>query len=111
MAKSDARKLANPAGKKPVNAAGPTNFICSILLARASTDLGNPPSSLVSVILTDNAGSFADVDFIAVSEAKREILAVALAAISNKATVTALVDVPTLMGAPPNCYSLSIIAG
>jgi|HubBroStandDraft_4_1064222.scaffolds.fasta_scaffold1483008_1 hypothetical protein len=88
----------------------PAGFICSILAAAARTDSGNPPNSVISVIMTDVGGTFADVGFVAVDEAKREMLAVALAAISNQANVNVLVDVPTGVGPPPRCYSLEIVA-
>jgi hypothetical protein len=96
-----------PKGELPK--AGATQpFLCSILAARALTDLQNPPSSMTSVILTDLNGSFADVEFFAVDEAKREILAVALAAISTQSNVGTVVDVPTGVS-NPQCYSLTII--
>jgi hypothetical protein len=88
-----------------------TDFICTILAASAGTDGQNPPSSQTSLILSDVAGSFSDEGFIAVTEARREILAVALAAISTKSRVQAIVDPPTGVGPLPSCYSLEIVAG
>jgi len=86
-------------------------FICKLLAARADTDGQNPPNSFVRLILTDRDGTFADIAFIVVDEAKREILAVALAAISTQSYVNALVDPPS---SPPSgterCYGLGIIA-
>jgi hypothetical protein len=87
-----------------------TDFICSISAASAGTDYQNPPSSQTTLILNDVAGSFSDERFVAVTEARREILDVALAAISTKSRVQAIVDPPTGVGPLPSCYSLEIVA-
>jgi hypothetical protein len=88
-----------------------TDFICSILAASAGTDGQNPPSSQTRLILNGVAGTFSDEGFIAAAEARREILAVALAAISTKSRVQAIVDPPTNIRPLPTCYSLEIVAG
>jgi hypothetical protein len=85
----------------------PSQFICTIDGAQAETNLQNPPNSLITMILTDTAGSFAKTAFQVPDEVKREILAVALAAISNQAQVLAVLDSPTLV--PRQCYLLQLI--
>jgi hypothetical protein len=87
-----------------------TDFICSILAASAGTDGQNPPNAQIRLILSDVAGSFSDEGFIAVPVARREILDVALAAISTKSRVQAIVDPPTDVGPLPSCYFLEIVA-
>jgi hypothetical protein len=81
-------------------------FNCTIGGAQVDAYGVSPP--VVSVVLTDLGGSFGPTGFPVPDEAKHEILAVALAAISTKSQVSALVDPPT---APPwQCYTLSINA-
>jgi hypothetical protein len=85
-------------------------FKCSMVMAGAGSNLQNPPASSVVVQLTDLAGSFANVEFAVVPVAEREILAVALAAISTQSNVLATVDPPASVSAgSPNCYALSIL--
>lgn len=68
--------------------------ICNVLGAGAKTDGGSPPNSQITIGLTATDGSYTKIEFTAVDEAKREILAVALSAISNKLQVAALTDDP-----------------
>ncbi len=70
------------------------SYICVINSAWADTDGGNPPTSRTGVYLTDSGGTFSKTWFTAVDEVKREILAVALASISTKIKVYAIVDTP-----------------
>lgn len=109
MAAEKIQKAKMPKGNLP-KAAMTKFFRCSILGARALSDLKNPPNSMTSVTLTDQNGSFANTEFFAVDEAKREILAVALAAISTQSNIGAILDVPTGVG-NSQCYSLSILVG
>jgi hypothetical protein len=83
-------------------------FRCSIGFAGAGSNLQNPPALSVALELSDLAGSFANVEFAVVPEAQREILAVALAAISTKSNVLATLD-PPVSGVQANCYALSIL--
>lgn len=78
-------------------------FTCTIGAALVDTYNVSPP--VISVTLTDVGGSFIPTQFKVPDGAKREILAVALAAISTQSKVSALVDPATGL-----CYSLSIIA-
>jgi len=82
-------------------------FRCSIVMAGAGSNLQTPPDSAVVVQLTDLAGSFANVEFAVVREAKREILAVALASISTQSNVLATLD-PPVAGVQANCYALMV---
>jgi hypothetical protein len=82
---------------------------CTINQIRAFTDLGTPPKSQTSVVMTDDAGTFANTEFIAVDEAKREILAVALAAVSNNLSVFGSVDDPNGFLGNPSIYQLAMI--
>ena len=85
----------------------PSQFICTVDGAQAETNLQNPPNSLVTMFLTDTQGGFAKTGFQVPDEVKREILAVALAAISNQAQVYAVLDDPAQV--PRLCYLLQII--
>ena len=83
-------------------------FICTVDAAQAETNLQNPPDSLITMVLSDTAGSFAKTGFQVPDEAKREFLAVALAAISTQSQVLAILDDPASV--PRLCYLLSILA-
>jgi hypothetical protein len=85
----------------------PAEYICSIDGAQAETNLQTPPNSLITMVLTDTKGSFAKTGFQVPDEVKREILAVALAAISNQCQVLAVLDAPTAV--PRQCYLLEIL--
>ncbi len=87
----------------------PAEFLCTIDGASAGSNNLQPPfNSVAQVVLTDTQGSFTKTVFQAVDEVKREILAVALAAISNQAQVLAILDPPTA-GATWLCYMLQIV--
>jgi hypothetical protein len=83
-------------------------FICTVDAAEAETDGQNPPNSVVGVSLSDVGGSFAKTVFTAPDEVKREMLAIALCAISTQSQVDAVVDDPAAV--PRQCYSLEILA-
>jgi hypothetical protein len=68
-------------------------YICRVDAAQAETN-GNPPISLIGVALTDLGGTFARTVFMAPDEVKREMLAIALAAISTQSQVLAVLDDP-----------------
>jgi hypothetical protein len=86
------------------------NVRCTIDAVLAGTNSQTPPSSQTSLFLTDVAGSFTNTRFVAVDEAKREILAVALTAVSTYNQVNAVVDAPATAGtSEPNCYELSVL--
>jgi hypothetical protein len=85
----------------------PAEYICTIDGAQAETNLQNPPNSLITMVLTDTKGGFAKTAFQVPDEVKREILAVALAAISNQCQVLTVLDTPTAV--PRKCYLLEIL--
>ncbi len=84
------------------------NVFCSIVAVNAGSDGLNPPNLGVTLNLTDKGGTFNDVTFMAADIAKREILAVALTAISTGRRTAAVVDAPT-GGGTPTCYNLRIV--
>jgi hypothetical protein len=85
-------------------------FTCAV--NGASLDVySNPAIPQVSITLTDLGGSFVNTAFTVADVAKREMLALALAAISNQLQVSAYVDDPTAGAATWNCYSLGLLAG
>jgi hypothetical protein len=71
------------------------------------------PNTYVSVNLTDTQGNFFGQDFICADQIRRELLAVALAAISTGRQVRAMVDSgPYGNGRPtatPGCGELDIV--
>jgi hypothetical protein len=87
-----------------------SGFNCSVDQVDAFTDNVNPGKSVITVVLTDSGGTFSQTRFNVIDGAKREILAIALAAVSNQYNVDVQVDVPTGV-APILCYRLAIIAG
>jgi hypothetical protein len=62
--------------------------------------------------LTDLGGSFAQTWFYAANTSKKEMLAVALAAISTQSQVRAVLDIPTGQDVTPHpqCHRLYIVA-
>jgi hypothetical protein len=83
----------------------PAWFTCTV--GGAQVDSYNVTPPVISVILKDVGGSFGLTGFPVPDAAKRELLALALAAISTQSKVSALVDPPT--GANWQCYTLLII--
>jgi hypothetical protein len=83
----------------------PEWFTCTINGASVDGYSGSTP--IVSVFLTDVAGTFGtSYAFNVPDAAKNQILAVALAAISTQSSVSALVDPPPTGG---QCYVLQIL--
>lgn len=68
--------------------------ICTVNEAGAAADGAEGPNPVIYVNLTDTAGSFANVWFYVEELAKREILAVALAAITSRRRVNATLELP-----------------
>ena len=87
------------------------NVICTVDRAGASVGGGNTPDNAVFLILTDTNGSFQKGFFYAADTVKNQMLAVALAAISNGRQVFAVVDPPDNSNKPipSECYELDII--
>jgi len=81
-------------------------FTCTV--SGAQIDAYNVTPPVVTVTLADVGGSFGKTGFPVPDAAKREMLAVALAAISTQSKVSALVDPPTK--SPWQCYTLNILA-
>jgi hypothetical protein len=83
---------------------------CTVTVAGAS--VGSPnltPIPNIFIGLTDTAGSFSNQQFFAANAGKNEMLAVALAAISNRLNVSAQVDSP-VAGKLTECYSLYLMS-
>jgi hypothetical protein len=89
----------------------PPGTVCSVDAAMATTTTPNEdaPVSSLSLWLTDKAGSFTYTPFTAIDAAKREMLAVALAAVSNKCKVMADVTLPAGSATTGQCNSLTIL--
>jgi hypothetical protein len=74
---------------------------CSVVQAGAGVDGGEGPNPVIYIILTDLAGSFpAGTQFYASDSGKREMLAVALAAISGQKKVTVIAQPPNPGNSP-----------
>jgi hypothetical protein len=67
---------------------------CSVNQAGAACDGGEGPNPVIYINLTDTAGSFAGQWFYTAEVGKREMLAVALAAINTQSKVLATIDPP-----------------
>jgi hypothetical protein len=87
-------------------------FTCTVNEAGPVSNATETQSPTVYFQLTDLGGSFNFTWFFAANSAKREMLAVALAAISTQSQVRAEVDVPTGQDTNPHpqCYRLYIVA-
>jgi hypothetical protein len=86
----------------------PIRINCSILAITAGSDGMTPPNFGVVLNLKDLGGTFNDVEFGAAAVGAREILAVALTAISTGSKTGAAIDDPTGVQ-NPICYNLSIV--
>lgn len=87
----------------------PTWSTCVVNGAQVDAYSSNAADPQISVVLTDLGGSFTKTAFTVANTAKREMLALALAAISNQLQVSAFLDAPTA-GTSWNCYALGILA-
>jgi hypothetical protein len=76
----------------------------------AQVDTYEVSAPIVSVVLADVQGSFIPTMFRVPDIAKREMLAIALAAINSQSQVSALVDDPSQPNAE-YCYTMHILAG
>lgn len=83
----------------------PAQYTCTVDATQVEL---NQQASLVSMVLTDAAGSFARTAFSVPDAMKRESLAIGLAAISTQSQVFAVLDSPNQV--PRQCYLLSILA-
>ena len=72
------------------------NFICTVDRAGISTIQPDPdtPANPVLLTLTDTGGTFSKTDFVASDQIQKEMLAVALAAISTGRQVFVVADTP-----------------
>jgi hypothetical protein len=75
---------------------------CNVIQAGAGGDGSEGPNPVIYILLSDVAGTFT-ANFVATDLAKREILAVALAAISGQKKVQAVLDPPNK---PNNPYTI-----
>jgi hypothetical protein len=86
-------------------------FNCTVNRAGPAADATEYPPPVIYINLTDQAGSFGGQWFFAASNAKNEMLAVALSAISLGKTVNASLDPPVAGGTPyTECYRFYIQA-
>jgi hypothetical protein len=69
-------------------------YTCSVLKAGPSAEGTETASPVIYIMLTDQAGSFANCWFYAANSAKSEMLTAALAAIGSGASVSVLADPP-----------------
>jgi hypothetical protein len=92
----------------------PTQFNCTVNQAGpAANNAGETPSPVIYLNLTDVNGSFSNTWFFAANICKKEMLAVALAAISTQSQVNAWLDPPVnpQPGQPQastQCYNLYV---
>jgi len=86
-------------------------FTCTVKLAGASVEGAETPAPQIYLNLTDLGGSFAGTWFFTADKAKREMLAVALAAVSNQCQVSAFLDPPNAGNNPlTQCYTIHIVS-
>ena len=93
-----------------------STFTCKVISAGATVNAPDDTTpDPVMLTMFDQANEFqGNTDFYVADAMKREILAVALAAIATGRTVTADVDDPPFSSdqgkpIPPECYGLSIL--
>jgi hypothetical protein len=86
---------------------------CTVVSAGASVEAADTPDNPVYLVLTDLGGKFENGLFFASDAMKREMLAVALTAISTGKHVYAVADPPDDGSAgrphPAECYELDIV--
>jgi hypothetical protein len=87
-------------------------FTCTVNEAGPASNAPETQSPTIYFQLTDLGGNFNNTWFFAANSAKREMLAVALAAISTQSQVRAEVDYPGGQDTNPHpqCYRLYIVA-
>jgi hypothetical protein len=86
---------------------------CTVIQAGAGGDGSEGPNPVIYILLNDVAGSFVGgaKNFVAADLAKREILAVALAAITGQKRVQAVLDPPNPANNPYTfLYRLFLLA-
>lgn len=86
-------------------------FTCTVNQAGSSVEGSETPNPQTYLNLTDLGGSFTGTWFFAADKAKREMLGVALAAVSTQNQVSAFVDPPNAGNNPlTQCYTLHIVS-
>jgi hypothetical protein len=87
-------------------------FTCNVNQVGPVTDAPETTPPTIYLCLTDAGGSFYHTWFYAANNAKRKMLATALAAISTESQVRAVLDIPTGQDVTPHpqCYRLYIVA-
>jgi hypothetical protein len=87
-------------------------FTCTVNEVGPASDAPETHSPTIYMDLTDLGGSFTETWFYAANSSKREMLAVALAAVSTQSQVRAVLDVPTGQDVTPHpqCYRLYLVA-
>lgn len=89
----------------------PKYFTCTVDGAGVSVEpVTDTPANPVYLYLTDSGGTFQKQQFYATDSARREMLAVGLAAISTQNQVRALLDPPDPANdrIPLQCYELTV---
>ena len=87
------------------------DFNCKVNYAGPRTDVPGANQPQIVIMLSDVKGTFVDYWFVADDSAKREMLAVALQAISTGAIVDARVDGPNTNNNPyTQLHALYLIA-
>jgi hypothetical protein len=87
-----------------------TEFVCIVQQAGVATSGAPTPNPGVLFLLSDTGGSFQNEWFYAANSGKKEMLAVALAAISTQSQVNAWCDPPVTGGPSTECYNLYLTA-
>jgi hypothetical protein len=87
-----------------------TGYTCIVISAGPTIRWSDTPAPEVIIQLSDTNNSFTGNWFFAAQDAKNQMLAVALAAISTQMQVSAWVDPPNTNNTPwTQCYELRII--
>jgi len=86
-------------------------YNCFVLKAGPSADRTETESPVIQIMLTDQAGAFANCWFFAANSAKSEMLTAALSAMTTNATVSVQADVPNVNNNPlTQISSLQVLA-
>jgi hypothetical protein len=75
-------------------------YVCTVNEAGAASDGAEGPNPVIYINLTDTAGSFSNNWFYVEELAKKEILAVALAALTSRRHVSAAIEPPKAGNSP-----------
>ncbi len=85
-------------------------FVCIVEQAGVATSGAMTPNPGVALLLTDTGGAFQSTWFYAANSGKKEMLAVALAAIGTQSQVNAFCDAPAAGGPSTECHNLYLMS-